>query len=266
MAEIKELNSRQNKNVKKLIKLKSKKFRDKYQCFIIEGYQLITASLDTSIKLEQIFVSEKVKTSRELNSLAEQLPAKCNIYSIPEDIFAEAADTVNSQGILAVGRQRNSELNELLVGDGPLLLLAQVQDPGNAGTLIRSAAAANFTGIIALKGSVDLYNPKVVRASMGGIFMTKITRNIEMNQLKEHLPTNPVRRLIFASPEADNRYDQFKYSSGDILVIGNEAQGIPRELYQLQHKSVVIPIPGELQSLNAAMAGTVLIFTMIKDL
>lgn len=266
MADIKELNSRQNKYVKRLVKLKSKKYRDRYQQFIIEGYQLILASLDAKTDIEQIFISKNSSKSWEFNGLVQQLPAKCKIYYVPEDIFVEASDTVNSQGVLAVGRQRDSELKDLLASNGPLLLLAKVQDPGNVGTLIRSAAAANFAGVIALKGSVDLYNPKVVRASMGGIFMTKTTRNIEMSQLKKDLSAKTERRLILADPDADKRYDQFKYTSDDVLVIGNEAQGIPEELYHFQHKSVVIPMPGKLQSLNAAMAGTILIFAIVKDI
>ncbi|MFN2364307.1 MAG: TrmH family RNA methyltransferase [Halarsenatibacteraceae bacterium] len=260
-----ELSSSQNQNIKRVRKLKRKKYRDEYQEFILEGSQIIEAAVSMAGNIKEVYISKKVFNQDNIQELIALFDKEIELYLLEPDLFAEISETVNSQGIIAVAGIKACSLANLVAANGPLLLLAGLQDPGNAGTLIRSASAAGFAGIVALKGTVDIYNPKVIRASMGGIFDLELIKNIELEELKESF-NDSTRRLILAEPDADNTYYDFDFRENDILAIGNEARGISDQLTKLEHKSISIPIRGKIESLNAAMAGTILIFEMARNL
>ena len=259
-----ELSSNQNQNIKRVRKLKRKKYRDEFQEFILEGSQIIGAAISMSGNIKEVYISKEVYKQDNIQKLIDKFDNNLDLYLLEPELFAEISETVNSQGIIAVAGIKGYSLDNLMAAEEPLLLLAGLQDPGNAGTLIRSASAAGFAGIIALKGTVDIYNPKVIRASMAGIFDLELIKNIELEDLKQKF-NDSTRRLILAEPAADNIYYDFDFKKNDILTIGNEARGISEELSELDHESISIPIRGKIESLNAAMAGTILIFEMVRN-
>lgn len=258
------LNSNQNQNIKRVRKLKKKKYRDKFQEFILEGSQIIEAAINMAGNIKEFYISKEVYKADNIQKLIDKFAKDLDFYLLEPELFAEISETVNSQGIIAIAGIEACNLDSLITTNGPLLLLAGLQDPGNAGTLMRSASAAGFAGIIALKGTVDIYNPKVIRASMGGIFDLELIKNIELEELKKSL-NDSTRRLVLAEPDADKIYYNFDFKENDILVIGNEARGISDNLTELKHESISIPIRGKIDSLNAAMAGTILIFEMVRN-
>ncbi|MGM0413936.1 MAG: TrmH family RNA methyltransferase [Bacillota bacterium] len=258
------LSSNQNQNIKRIRKLKRKKYRDKFQEFILEGSQIIEAAIGMAGNIKEVYISKEVYQEDNIQELIRLLDKRVDVYLLEAELFAEISETVNSQGIIAVAGIKACSLDSLIKSKGRLLLLAGVQDPGNVGTLIRSASAAGFAGIIALKGTVDIYNPKVIRASMGGIFDLELIKNIEIEELKK-IFKDSTRRMILAEPDAAKTYYKFDFRENDILAIGNESRGISDELFGLEHESISIPIKGKIESLNAAMAGTILIFEMMRN-
>ena len=260
-----ELSSNQNQNIKRVRKLKRKKYRDEFQEFILEGAQIIESAINISGNIKEVYISDEAHKQDTIQNLISLFDEKIDIYLLKSELFAEISETVNSQGILAVAEMKVCSLDNLIASRGPLLLLAGLQDPGNAGTLIRSASAAGFAGVIALKGTVDIYNPKVIRASMAGIFDLELIKNVDLEDLKKAF-NNSKRRMIFAEPDAAQTYYNFVFKENDILTIGNEARGISDEISELEHKSISIPIKGEIESLNAAMAGTILMFEMVRSI
>lgn len=259
-----ELSSNQNQNIKRVRKLKRKKYRDKFQEFILEGSQIIETAISMAGNIKEVYISKKVFNHDNIQKLIDKFDHDLDLYLLEPELFAEISETVNSQGIIAIAGIKDCKLANLIATERPLLLLAGLQDPGNAGTLIRSASAAGFAGVIALKGTVDLFNPKVIRASMGGIFDLELVKNLKLEDFKQRF-NDSTRRLILAEPTANNLYYDFDFKESDILAIGNEARGISDKLTKLEHKSISIPIRGKIESLNAAMAGTILIFEMVRN-
>lgn len=260
------ITSRQNSRVKELIKLQSKKYRRQKQQFLLEGFTLIEAALQAGAEIEEIYIDSSLDVEDEIEKLKNLTSDRVLFINLASDLMEEVTTTVNPQGIVAVARRRTAELEEILQYDKPLLLLSQVQDPGNAGTLLRSASAAGIEGIIALKGTVELFNPKVIRSSMGGIFKPVITTDVETDEfIKKTLEVAEERRLILTAPEAEMNYFDVDYQENDIFVVGNENKGIPGKLRSINHIPVKIPLPGDLQSLNAAVAGSIVIFDSIRQ-
>ncbi len=260
-----ELSSNQNQNIKRIRKLKRKKYREEFQEFILEGSQIVEAAISMAGNIKEVYISKEVYRDENIQKLIDLFDESVDIYMLEPGLFAEISETVNSQGVIAVAGIRDYALESLIASNSPLLLLAGLQDPGNAGTLIRSASAAGFTGVIALKGTVDIYNPKVIRASMAGVFDLELIKNVEIETLKRKLNYSS-RRLILAEPDAEKTYYDFDFREDDILAIGNEARGISDELFGLDHQSISIPIRGKIESINAAMAGTILMFEMVRSI
>lgn len=260
------ITSRQNSRVKELIKLQSKKYRRQKQQFLLEGFTLIESGLKAGAEIEEIYVDSSLDMESEIEKIKQLTSERVLFINLASDLMEEVTTTVNPQGIVAVARRRTAPLEEILEFEGPLLLLSQVQDPGNAGTLLRSASAAGFEGVIALKGTVELFNPKVIRASMGGIFKPVITTDVETDDfIKKTLETAEERKLVLTDPEAELNYFDVEFQEDDIFVVGNENKGIPGKLRSINHVPVRIPLPGDLQSLNAAVAGSIVIFDWVRQ-
>ena len=184
---------------------------------------------------------------------------------VPDSIFKEISDTENPQGILAIARFKFQELKGLKIKEKPtLVFLDRLQDPGNMGTIIRTADAFNIDGIIINGGCVDPYNPKVVRATMGSIFRIPIYHVEDSVQGLSSLKERGLR--IFAtSLEGSVPIYDIDYNDGFILVIGNESTGVSDEIYSLSDKLIRIPMPGEAESLNAGVAASIIMYEAMKQ-
>ncbi len=263
---MKEINSRQNSRVKELVKLQSKKYRRQKQQFLLEGFNLIESALKAGAKIEEIYIDKSQDIEDELDRIKELVGEGVVFINLASELMTEVSTTVTPQGIVAVARRNTSSLEKLLSLEGPLLMLAKIQDPGNAGTLIRSASAAGVKGIVALKGTVELFNPKVVRSSMGGIFKPRVCPDLESEEfIKTVLDVAEERRMVITSPDAENNYFDISLGNKDIFVVGNESRGIPGKLRSINHIPVSIPLPGDLNSLNAGVAGSIVMFDWVRQ-
>ncbi|MDY2736654.1 TrmH family RNA methyltransferase, partial [Intestinibacter sp.] len=187
------------------------------------------------------------------------------IYKATNKIFLEMVDTENTQGILGVLKYKEKDLVNNINGDHQfVLILDRIQDPGNMGTIIRTADSAGVDAIILLKGCVDIYNPKVIRSTMGSIFDMNIIHATQ-DEAVDFLKENDFN-IVSSYLQTDNYYHETNYEGKIALVIGNEANGINDDLISKSDKLIKIPIYGKAESLNAAISAAILMYEIKKYL
>ena len=255
------ITSMTNPRIRRLVELRKKaKLRRETGLFIIEGTRLC---MDTPERfLEEVYVTEEW-----LRAAAPADAEKIQRFRpvvLAEEVMAKAADTGTPQGILCAARMPVWTRQDLLGGpDGtpaPLLLvLEDVRDPGNLGTIFRTAEAAGATGILMSRGTVDLFNPKVVRATMSAIFRMPfvISEDLirDLGDLRERGIVSYAAHLRGKRP-----YDELPLTQGTAFLIGNEANGLSDSLTEAAAEKIIIPMAGGAESLNAAMAAGILLF------
>lgn len=252
------IESKDNSKLKLLSSLKTKKGRQKSNLMLIEGLRAVKQLLDNDLNVDTIaFDSEVIEQNNAYKELYSKYQDKSII--IKKELFENVSDTVNSQGIVATGKIPTYNLEEL-VGLSPkrILLLDKIQDPGNAGTIIRTADSAGFDMIIYIKGTVDLFSPKVSRSSMGSnMYLPIIEASLE--DLK-NLQGKGYSIYATALDDKAIHYNKLKYSEKTIIALGNEANGIDEDLLEISNYKIYIPIYGKAESLNVGIAGAIVMY------
>lgn len=251
-----EITSKSNGLIKEVKKLQQKKYRDQSQRYVIEGFHLVEEAVHTNQDLEHIFVN-----SRGLHEWQNWLHSQQLDYTFVSDaIFDTLTDAVTPQGILAV-----LHMKEIVVDltQGKWLCLDQVQDPGNVGTMIRTADAAGFSGVILGKGTVDLFHPKVLRSMQGSHFHLPVIQQDLMEVCAQFEQANiPVYGTELNEQAVD--YRQVVPTTHVALILGNEGQGVRLELLQRTTKNLYIPLFGKAESLNVGVAAGVLMYHFLE--
>jgi TrmH family RNA methyltransferase len=245
----------------KLIKsLKHKKYRQLHKLFIAEGERLVSEALSANALINQILLTDSF-IANENNQNIISLITKNNVPSevIAEHQFKSISETVTPSGVLALCKMpKKIYFNKN--NDDNLLYLDTIQDPGNLGTLLRSANWFGITNVALSNNCIDAYNPKVVRAAMGAHFHLNIYNNINLNNFDKHT------KLGALMQGESTHYLKDKIFEPWVLVIGNEAHGISSENHNLLDKKLYIPKIGKGESLNAAMAGSILLYYLTAPL
>lgn len=260
-----QITSTKNPLIKEIKSLHRKKGRMKNNAFIIEGVKIINEAMENDYPIENILYTDQLLKNNEGEDFLKKLEGFYSPIYVSENIFKEISDTENPQGILAVAQLRYRTTDEINSNAYPFLLyLDEVQDPGNMGTIIRTADAFNIDGIIISEGCVDPYNPKVVRATMGSIFRTPLyyTSNglEELKALKDK-----GMKVYSTSLEGSIPIYQADYIGGQILVIGNESKGVKEDIQQMSDILIKIPMPGKAESLNAGVAASIIMYEVMKQ-
>ena len=260
------IKSKDNDKVKYTKSLLKTKARNKEKKFIIEGYRILTLALECDANLEYVFINEEFEKKQEHKSFLNLLENKgIKIYKAVNKIFLEMVDTENTQGILGVLKYKERDLVNNISGNHKfVLILDRIQDPGNMGTIIRTADSAGVDAIILLKGCVDIYNPKVIRSTMGSIFDMNIIHATQ-DETVDFLKQNGFN-IVSSYLQTDNYYHETNYEGKIALVIGNEANGINDDLISKSDKLIKIPIYGKAESLNAAISAAILMYEIKKYL
>jgi TrmH family RNA methyltransferase len=250
---IKEINSSSNPFIKQLRMLvTSKKARQESSSFVIEGWRGIDTLLaheSRQYKIETLVVSTQWKNDK-------RLPESIETILVPDFIFNKLSDVKNTQGILAVVRHSPAPF-EFFPDTGNYLLLDGVQDPGNLGTLIRSAVGAGFDGVLLYGECVEPFNPKVIRSTMGTFAFANIGP-VSRTDIDRMMDTG-YELCITTGHEGTNLYEA-SFTKRTVLVIGSEAHGVSDELMGLATQKITIPLAKECESLNAAIAGSICMF------
>lgn len=232
------IKSSKNNLIKMINKLKKKKFRNEKNLFLIETRKMIDEAIKSNRNIEYII-------QKESNELIYD-----NSILIEDDLFNEISNLVTPDGYMAIV----SKYNEDKLSEN-ILILDNIQDPGNMGTLIRSAEAFGYNTIISIN-SVDYYNEKVLRSTMGSIFRLNL---IETNY--EFINTLNDYKIYIADMNGED-FREIESSQKKAIVIGNEGNGISEEIKKNPHKLVKIPMQGKVESLNAAVSGSILMSTL----
>lgn len=276
-----EITSATNPKIKAIKKLEQKRQRDREGLFVIEGFHLVEEAIKHHAEIEMILHTDTADQTQltgikaMLQQNAAELPNAIEIITITDSILTTLSQTPAPQGILAILKQPKQMLEEILEGKTNtntvklakqrplqhLLLLDNVQDPGNVGTMIRTAEAAGFKAIILGEGSADLYNDKTIRATQGALFQLPIIRG----NLEKLLPAihNAGYESWVTTLEEATFYHELEKPAKCALIMGNEGQGVDLKLQKLATTKVKIPMLGQSESLNVGMAAGILIYDLM---
>lgn len=258
------ITSTSNAKVKRLVSLKKKrKLRDSEKVFLIEGLRMFRETPSDSlleIYATQAFMEREGQSVRKKAGGFGITPEL-----LSDSVFEYVSDTKTPQGILCVVRQMEMSLEKVTDEDNPLLLaLDNIQDPGNLGTIIRTAEGAGITGIIMGGDCVDIYNPKVIRSTMGSVYRMPF---VYVQDLAETIRKLQQKEICFfaAHLEGSCTYDKVCYQGKSAFLIGNEGNGLKREIAECADQYIKIPMCGQVESLNAAVAASVLMFEAARQ-
>lgn len=261
------ITSAQNPKMKYIKKLSQRSFRQKERKFVVEGVRLVEEALQSSWRTETLVYSSRAAENPRASKLLELARDKgAEIYEVTEGILAELADTETPQGVLAVLWQPDYALADVIpTGQQPLVVVVDsVQDPGNLGTIIRSADAAGASGVVLLKGTVDLYNPKTLRSTMGSVFHLPVVTADAVADALTYLTKVGITLVVGDPTDGVPAFDvNLQKAVG--IVVGNEGAGPRAEIFDYKHSKVTIPMPGRAESLNVAMAASILLYEAIRQ-
>lgn len=257
-----QITSKENQIIKHIIKLKEKKYRKEYNEYIIEGAKILQEAIQEKAKIKQIIISENsINTELIQKHLKEELK-KINYIQVPQNIFKLISEVEKPQGVLAI-IEKNNKGEDINLNQEIILALDDLQDPGNLGTIIRTADSVGLKQILISKGTTDPYNPKVIRSTMGAIFRVNI---IECENLKETLKKlqNNNFKVMVTDLNTDKSIYDIKLQK-NVIIIGNEANGVSEEIKQMADTRVVIPMFGKTESLNASVATGVILYEYVRQ-
>ena len=255
------ITSKDNEIVKNIKKLKEKKFRDEKNQFIVEGIKLVAEAIEENSNIDSVVVCEDCVNDGSIDKKLLYEIARFKCVYVTEKIFDTLTDVSNPQGILAVINRKNANAN-IDYSQDFIVVLDGIQDPGNLGTILRTVDAAGLNQIILSKETADSFNPKVVRSTMGGIFRVNV---IKSENLVETLKEIQKHRfdIVVTSLDARNSVYDIDYNK-KVIVIGNEANGVSKEVQDLADKKVKIPMIGKTESLNASVAAGIMIYEYVR--
>lgn len=252
-----EIMSVQNARVKEWAQLLERKGRDKQGKYIIEGHHLVEEALRAGATVETVIFSLEKGLPDGLVGLA--LPGEVEWVGVSQAVLEKCTDTQTPQGVLAIVARPQLGMDELLAGEHDLVVVLDgVQDPGNLGTIIRSADAVGAKAVVLGRGTVDLYNPKTIRSTMGSMYHLPIVE-ADLGLLLPRARERGVR-LVTTSLQAQSSCYDTDLRQPTWLILGNEGRGVSPEVAALSDVQVIIPMQGKAESLNVAMAATVLLF------
>lgn len=257
------ITSKDNETIKHIKKLKEKKFREEYNEFIIEGIKMIEEAIQENAKIKSIIICDDCKTAGNIpNELMYEI-AKLECIYVAEKIFSSITEVINPQGIMAIIEKPNNNENEIDYKEDNLLILDNIQDPGNIGTILRTADSLDIKQIVVSKGTADIYNPKVVRSTMGAIFRIRV---IEVEDLPKEIRKMKKHKInVYATDlKTDKSIYDVDYTKSAI-VIGNEANGVSEEVLKEASERIKIPMLGKTESLNAAVATSVILYEVFRS-
>jgi TrmH family RNA methyltransferase len=253
---IQEITSINNPKIKLWSQLLTKRGREVQGMFILEGVHLVREALQANLKLEVILFSLEKGYPTEL---PEPDDSSIEIIGVSDAVLAKCSDTQTPQGVLAVALKPEWSKEQLLVQEhGLVVVIDGVQDPGNLGTIIRSADAVGATGVVLGRGTVDLYNPKTIRSTMGSLFHLPILE-FDLHELLPLARQNNIQ-IVSTSLQAEKSCYELDMTQTIWFILGNEGSGVSASIQPFISQQIIIPMRGKAESLNVAMAATVLMF------
>lgn len=255
------ITSNSNAKVKKIIRLRDKSGeRKKAGVFLAEGIKMFEEAPDSRIR--EVYVSEGALLGFENDKQVHIINKldKHDKYIVKDDIFNKMSDTRTPQGIITVVNQPEYSVQQIIGAKDPLIvILENLQDPGNLGTIIRTGEGAGVTGIIMSSQTVDIFNPKTIRATMGSIYRVPFVYVDDVEGIVKELISKGINTYA-AHLSGKNYYDSFSFDEPTAFLIGNEGNGLTKKLADCAKVYLKIPMEGKVESLNAAIAASLLMY------
>ncbi len=260
--------SSQNPEVKQYTALLRKKYRDRTGLIPLEGVRLIEEALKQQVEFTSVLYSEELLKRLQGRELLQTISIKqpeVRTINTAKGLLKETADTENPQGILAVVKKPEYHLNQVTESKNPfILVLSGVQDPGNLGSMIRTASAAHVSGVIVTRGTVDIYNPKTLRGTMGAIFQIPVVSIKDVESVINYLRDCDIKIMV-TDLEGKISCFQTDFTAPTAVVFGSEAFGVSEELKIAADQSIKIPILGPVESLNVSVSAGVIVYEGIRQ-
>lgn len=253
------ITSTSNQQIKEIVQLQKKsKARNQAGVFVVEGIRMVQETPPE--RLEKLYVTEGF-----YKKYKDALPKGCKPELVSDVVFSYMSDTKTPQGVLAVVKQMKHCVEQILDAENPhIMVLDNLQDPGNLGTIFRTAEAAGVNGLILSKDCVDIYNPKTIRSTMGAIYRMPFVYVEDVIETIAQMKKKAIK-VYAAHLDGKQSYDKEDYKSGTAFLIGNEGNGLRDEVADQADIWVQIPMAGQVESLNAAIAAAVLMFEVSRQ-
>jgi TrmH family RNA methyltransferase len=258
--------NRHSRVIKLIINLNRRNYRDKKGLFFVEGERILEEAINSDYKIKYLICSQSYVKKKNHKLIDRLIYKGLNIYVIDDKLMEEISDTVTPQGIIAVVEKKIIHVESILNSSANhfLLIVDGVRDPGNLGTIIRTAHACGVNGVFLIKGTVDQFNPKVLRSAAGSIFHVPILMLEDTEQTIIDLKKAGINIII-----SHLRGDKFPFNvdlkKPIAIVVGNEAFGVNPKLADICNNLVKIPMPGNAESLNVAVAAGILMYEVVRQ-
>lgn len=245
-----------NSRIKRVVQLNQKaKARKEENVFIVEGIKMFLEA--PAEKIRDVYVTESFYHK---NPLCQKRMQDCNFEFVSEEVFEKISDTKTPQGILCIVEQFQYQLEQIISNHNPLIVIVEdLQDPGNLGTIIRTGEGAGIDGVIMSKNTVDIYNPKTIRATMGSIYRVPFLYEENLSDVLRKMHAKDIQTYA-AHLAGKNYYNSYSFTEGAAFLIGNEGNGLREETANLATSYIKIPMEGQVESLNAAIAASLLLY------
>lgn len=257
------ISSLQNASIKNLVKLNKARERKEQNLFVIEGARELSLALASDYFIEDVYVCEELFTLSLYPRVLESVTLD-KITHITSQIFEKVAYRTSSDGIIALARPKSHQLSDVRLSNNPfIIILESVEKPGNLGAILRSADAAAVDALIVCDPKTDVYNPNVIRSSVGGIFTVQ-TAVCSSNEAMEWLEKNAIKSFA-AELEASDFYQNFDFRGPSAIVMGTEADGLTDTWLNFATQRIKIPMRGKIDSLNVSVSTAVLTFEAMRQ-
>lgn len=259
------ITSAANERIKAVVRLRDRRERDTTGLFVIEGYRELGRALDAAVTMDTLLVCPELFLGGNEPALVERARAAgAEIVPVASDPFRKASYRDRPEGLLAVAHRFPAAMERIPAGDPPLLLVAEaIEKPGNLGTMLRTADAAGATGVVVADPTTDPFNPNVIRASLGTVFTVPLAITDTPSALAA-LRGRGIR-VLAATPGGAVPHWSVDLTGPVALVVGSEQYGLTAPWIEHADAAVVIPMPGSVDSLNAAMAAGILLFEAVRQ-
>lgn len=261
------ITSRQNPQVRYLRSLHQKKHREQERKFLIEGWRFVEEALNSAAPVETVIFGAAARDDARYKRISDLAAGRgIPVLHMAEHVLEAVMETQHPQGVAALVRQWDPDLTEVFrQSTNPLLLVVDgVRDPGNLGTVIRTADAAGVTAVALLTGTADLFNGKTLRSTMGSVFHLPVQKDVTVQEIRKLLAEHGLP-LLAADISGGKTVYELSMTGPLAIAVGSEAAGLSEELKQVAAELVSIPMPGRAESLNVSVAAGVLLFEAVRQ-
>ncbi|MBL4938702.1 MAG: RNA methyltransferase [Lutibacter sp.] len=262
----KEITSPQNSYIKELTQLKDKsRLRKKTNTFLIEGFREISLAILGKYHIETILVNTSIIDEIAIQQLLNKASSTIDVIEISKDVYKKLALRASTEGILAVANSKNLSLNNIkFTNKNPLILVAEAPEkPGNIGALLRTADAAGIDAVLIANPKTDIYNPNIIRSSIGSVFTTTIGTGTT-SEIITFLKENNIA-IYGAALTASVEYQTIDYTHASAIVVGTEATGLSNEWLQNTTQNIIIPMQGAIDSMNVSVSAAIVVFEAVRQ-